>query len=60
MVQAIHSTTSTRQDNGNLQTSLTAPLKKWDQAQLNQLAEWIGDGAMEVGGSAKFSVSSVF
>ena len=35
-------------------------LKKPNQAQLNQLAEWIGDGAKEVGGAAEFGVSSVF
>jgi len=35
-------------------------LRKPNQAQLNQLAEWIGDGAKEVGGAAEFGVNSVF
>ena len=34
--------------------------KKPNQAQLNKLAEWIGDGAREVSGVAEFGVSSVF
>jgi hypothetical protein len=35
-------------------------LKKPNNAQLNQLAEWIGDGAKEVGAGAEFAVASVF